>query len=80
MWELMLATKFGNPLQMVTKVGSQILATKFGYVLDCWASDEGMRNVRAVVLVWWMMISLSESVGNLVDLLVEYGTKGVRAA
>ena len=34
MRELMLATKFGSPLQMVTKVGSQILATKFGFVPD----------------------------------------------
>ena len=34
MWELMLATNFGSPLQMVTKVGSQILATKFGFVPD----------------------------------------------
>ena len=33
--ELMLATNFGSPLQMVTKVGSQILATKFGFVPDC---------------------------------------------
>ena len=35
MWELMLATNFGSPLQMVTKVGSQILDTKFGFVPDC---------------------------------------------
>ena len=28
-WELMLATNFGSPLQMVTKVASQILATEF---------------------------------------------------
>ena len=34
MWELILATNFGSPLQMVTKVGSQILATKFGFVPD----------------------------------------------
>ena len=34
MWELMLVTNFGSPLQMVTKVGSQILATKFGFVPD----------------------------------------------
>ena len=34
-WELMLSTNFGSPLQIVTKVGSQILATKFGFVLDC---------------------------------------------
>ena len=30
----MLATNFGSPLHMVTKVGSQILATKFGFVPD----------------------------------------------
>ena len=35
MWELMLSTNFGSPLQMVTKVGSQILATKFGFEPDC---------------------------------------------
>ena len=34
MWGLILATNFGSPLQMVTKVGSQILATKFGFVPD----------------------------------------------
>ena len=34
MWELILATNFGSPLQMFTKVGSQILATKFGFVPD----------------------------------------------
>ena len=37
MWELILATKFGSTLQMVAKVGSQILATKFGFVPDCWS-------------------------------------------
>ena len=36
MWELMLATNFGSPLQMLTEVGGQILATKFGFVPDCW--------------------------------------------
>ena len=36
MWELILATNFGSPLQMVTKVGSLILATEFGFVPDCW--------------------------------------------
>ena len=35
MWELILATNFGSPLQMVTKVGCQILANKFGFVPDC---------------------------------------------
>ena len=34
MWELILATNFGSPLQMVTKVDSQILVTKFGFVPD----------------------------------------------
>ena len=34
-WELMLATKFGNLCKMVTKFGSQFLATKFGFVPDC---------------------------------------------
>ena len=32
--ELTLATNFGNHAQMVTKVGGQILATKFGFVPD----------------------------------------------
>ena len=40
MWELILATNFGSPLQMVTKVGSQILATKFGFVPDCLLSTK----------------------------------------
>ena len=31
----MLATDFGSLLQMVTKVGGQVLATKFGFVPDC---------------------------------------------
>ena len=35
MWELILTTNFGRLLQMVTKVGSHILATKFGFVPDC---------------------------------------------
>ena len=38
-WELILATNFGSPLQMVTKVGSQILATKFGFVPDWLTND-----------------------------------------
>ena len=33
--ELTLATNFGNHAQMVIKIGSQILATKFGFVPDC---------------------------------------------
>ena len=33
--ELMLTTNFGSSLQMVTKVGRQILATKFDFVPDC---------------------------------------------
>ena len=35
-WELILATNFGSHAQMVTKFGGQILATKFGFVPDCW--------------------------------------------
>ena len=31
----MLGTNFGSPLQMITKVGSQILAAKFGFEPDC---------------------------------------------
>ena len=34
--ELTLATNFGSHAQMVTKFGGQILATKFGFVPDCW--------------------------------------------
>ena len=39
--ELMLATNFGNLCQTVTKVGSQILATKFGFfsVPDCYGAQ-----------------------------------------
>ena len=33
--EITLATNFGSQVQMVTKVGGQILATKFGFVPDC---------------------------------------------
>ena len=33
-WELTLATNFGNHAQLVTKVGVQILTTKFGFVPD----------------------------------------------
>ena len=33
--ELTLATNFGSHVQMVTKFGGQILATKFGFVPDC---------------------------------------------
>ena len=33
--ELTLATNFGSHAQMVTKIGGQILATKFGSVPDC---------------------------------------------
>ena len=40
MWELMLATNSGSPLQMVTKDGSQILATKFGFVSE-WLTHWG---------------------------------------
>ena len=47
MWELMLATNFGSPLQMVTKVGSQILATKFGFVPD-WYRDSHYKDKRVV--------------------------------
>ena len=35
--ELTLATNFGSHTQMVTKIGGQILATKFGFVPECWA-------------------------------------------
>ena len=38
-WELTLATNFGNHAQIVTKVGGQILATKFGFVPDWWIFD-----------------------------------------
>ena len=34
-WELTLVTNFVNHAQMVTKVGGQILATKYGFVPDC---------------------------------------------
>ena len=34
--ELTLATDFGSHAQMVNKFGGQILATKFGFVPDCW--------------------------------------------
>ena len=37
--ELTLATNFGNHAQMVTKVGGQILAIKFGFVPDCYMSE-----------------------------------------
>ena len=40
MWEQSFATNFGSPLQMVTKVGSRILATKFGFVPDCCGSEQ----------------------------------------
>ena len=41
-WELMLANNFGNLYKMVTKFGSQLLATKFGFVPDCWKSFYSM--------------------------------------
>ena len=34
--ELTLATNFGSHAQMATNFGGQILATKFGFVPDCW--------------------------------------------
>ena len=34
--EVTLATNFGSHAQMVTKFGGQNLATKFGFVPDCW--------------------------------------------
>ena len=37
MWELTLSTNFGSHAQMVTKVGNQILATKFGFVPEVWS-------------------------------------------
>ena len=54
MWELMLATKFGNPLQMVTKVGSQILATKFGFVPDWLGQDMGEPVTVLRFKVWYI--------------------------
>ena len=36
-WELRLATNFGSYAQMVIKFGGQNLATKFGFVPDCWS-------------------------------------------
>ena len=50
MWELILATNFGSPLQMVTKVGSQILATKFGFVPDWLAVTREETSAHH----WWM--------------------------
>ena len=50
LWELMLATNFGSPLQMVTKVGSQILATKFGFVPDCYScSKMRLKEINCVI-------------------------------
>ena len=40
-WELTLATNFGDHVQMVTKIGGQILATKFGFVPDWWYQAPG---------------------------------------
>ena len=36
-WELRLATNFGSYAQMVIEFGGQNLATKFGFVPDCWS-------------------------------------------
>ena len=38
--ELTLTTNFGSHAQMVTKFGSPILATKFGFVPDCLVGNE----------------------------------------
>ena len=39
-WELTLTTNFGSHAQMVTKFGGLILATKLGFVPDCWCCGD----------------------------------------
>ena len=61
MWELLLATNFGSPLQMVTKVGSQILATKFGFVPNCsvWAQWVNEWISDCILISLWDVVVLS---------------------
>ena len=60
----MLATNFGSPSQMVTKVGSQILATKFGFVPDC-------RNVSHLILKLSFLNPLKPSVESRMKMKME---------